>query len=223
MEMLTKKDAIKGIKNPSLMIATNRIFAIGDRIRRGSFEVAAIVASVEQAKMYADDFKSGAEWARAVFGFNKSTFYNMCKVGSTFLSVHAEDVKGVRVVNYHSALVKWGEEDYNTTQLVQLLPIGIEVAVELHEHAVIRPDMTVKEIKEAVTAYRQEAEEAKEKEAEEVEAEEVEVLERYTQTAQVVFDVAEKKVTVTIGQMVYVFDMDEWAEHTNVTETVKKK
>lgn len=221
----TKNEVAAGITNPHLRLATRRIYSIADRICRCSLEVASIVASVEDTKTYKDDFKSSAVWGEQVFGFKRSTFFNMLKVGREWVTV---DSNGL-VHDYHTVLINAGEDDYTVSQLVALFPLGVEAATELHEHGVIQPHMSVRRLKEVVEDYLKEdaeeeaeaPEEPEEAEApEEVEEPEVEVVEEYTHTATVKIVPAESTVYITVGEIVYQFALDEWAAHTNAEKTI---
>lgn len=233
-EIITVKNEVAvGIKNPHLRLATRRIYSIADRIRKSSLEVASIVASVEDTKTYKDDFKKSSEWGEKVFGFRRSTFFNMLKIGREWVSVDTyQSSAGEMVHEYHTILAKAGEDDYTVSQVIALFPLGAEAATELHEHGVIRPDMSVRALKEAVAKYLEEAEEADEaeeveeaeeaEEAEEVEdeAEEVKETEEYTQSATVKIVPAEGTVYITVGEIVYEFSLEEWTQHTNIEKTV---
>lgn len=224
-EIITVKNEVAlGIKNPHLRLATTRIYSIADRIRRCSLEVASIVATVEDTKAYKDDFKSSAVWGEQVFGFKRSTFFNMLKVGREWVTVDAN--------GYHTVFSKVGEDEYTVSQLVALFPLGVPAAVELHEHGVIHPNMSVRRLKEVVEDYLKEdaeedtneaeaPEEVEEVEApEEVEEAEMEVVEEYHHTAEVKIVPAEGVVTVTVGEIVYEFSLEEWAAHTSAEKTV---
>lgn len=234
-EIITiKNEVAANISNPHLRLATKRIFSIGDKIRRASLEVASIVASVEDTKTYKDDFKKSSEWGEKVFGFKRSTFFNMLKIGREWVAVDTYKNKdGATVHDYHSVLVNCGEDDYSVSQLIILFPLGVPAATELHEHGVIKPSMSVRKLKEAVEEYLKDAEEEEEdkeaevsedsnntEEPENVGEAEAEVLEEYQHTATVKIVPAESAVYITVGEIVYQFSIEEWAAHTNAEKTV---
>lgn len=230
----TMKNAVaEKITNPHLRLATRRIYSIGEKIRRCSLEVASIVASVEDTKTYKDDFKNSSEWAEQVFGFKRSTFFNMLKIGREWVQVEHRNIAGGSMYHeYHTVLTKPGEDDYSVSQLTALFPLGVPAAVELHEHGVIQPNMSVRLLKGIVENYLKddveedtnETEEPEEEvnEAEEPEEEEaeVEVVGEYQHTATVKIVPAEGTVTVIVGEIVYEFSLEEWSAHTNPEKTV---
>lgn len=232
-EIITvKNDVAVNIVNPHLRLATKRIFNIGDKIRRASLEVASIVASVEDTKTYKDDFKKSSEWGEKVFGFKRSTFFNMLKVGREWVTVDTyTNENGAITHDYHTILTKRGEDDYTVSQLTVLFPLGVPAATELHEHCVIKPGMSVRDLKEVVKKYLEEAEGAEEAEAsmesdgeeaevsEEVAEADGEVIESYVHSAEVTITPRDNKVTIVVGMIAYEFTLEEWTAHTNAEKT----
>lgn len=121
------------LKNLELTNVTNRIMEIGNSIRANMFEVAKLLAKVEDEELFKDDgFKNTVEYGVSVLGFKKSQMYDLLKVGHTF----------------DTSTLSNGE--YNTTQLQTLAPLGKEIIDKLADEGVISPDMTVAEIKDIV-------------------------------------------------------------------------
>ena len=121
------------LKNLELTNVTNRIMEIGNSIRANMFEVAKLLAKVEDEELFKDDgFKNTVEYGVSVLGFKKSQMYDLLKVGHTF----------------DTPTLSNGE--YNTTQLQTLAPLGKETIDKLADEGVITPDMTVAEIKDIV-------------------------------------------------------------------------
>jgi hypothetical protein len=135
-----------------LQTATDKIFSLGEKIRRNALETCAIIATVEAEKSYeTDGFKSVHEWTAEAFGFKKSTSYNMLNIGRDYIKP-IKNEKG-RITGYASIIAS-DEGDYTVTQLRTLLPIGKDGAVELAESKKITPDMSTRAMKEVVDEYK---------------------------------------------------------------------
>lgn len=137
-----------------LQVATNKVFSLGEKIRRNALETCAIIATVEAEKSYEEDgFKNVHEWTAEAFGFKKSTSYNMLNIGKDYIKP-IKNEKG-RITGYASIIAS-DEGDYTVTQLRTLLPIGTAAAVELAESKKITPDMSTRAMKEVVDEYKDE-------------------------------------------------------------------
>lgn len=171
-EIIRTENAIT-YTNKTLNKATARIFKIGDTVRKCAFETAAIIAAVNETECYKDDgFKSVHEWAMKTFGFKKSTSYNLLKIGNEY----TEQVKsGARDVYRSNLLPADSDNDFTTTQIQLLFPVGHETALSLACTGEIYPEMTCKEISNVVKKYtKDETEEAEEAETKAEEMEEAE-------------------------------------------------
>ena len=155
--------------NKELNKATAKIIALAENVRRSAFATAAIIAQVEANKYYLDDgFKSGAEWASKTFGFAKTAAYNMARIGAEFITPVMNEKN--KITGFISKLVpETATHDYTTTQIVEIMPLGVDNAIKICQSGEITPDMSCKAIREKVKAIlNPEAEAEAEAEAEEM-------------------------------------------------------
>ena len=152
MMIATAPAPVPAFDNKALQIATNKIFKIGETVRKCAFETAFIMAQVEATECFKDDgFNSVHEWAMKTFGFKKSASYTLLRVGKEYTRAIL-DAKG-KVKGYGSNLISQNAGvDFTTTQIEKMLPGGHDLAVELVETAEITPDMTCKEIEKVIKA-----------------------------------------------------------------------
>lgn len=141
--------------NKTLQSATTAIFMIAEKVRRYTFQTAYIMAQVDETECYKDDgFNSVHEWAMQTFGFKKSSSYTLLRVGKEYTRV----TKG-ESINYGSNLIpEHSEEDFTTTQIEKMLPVGHEKAVELVQYGYVTPDMSCREIAKIIKRYTTEEE-----------------------------------------------------------------
>ena len=137
-------------KNKKLQNATMRIFKLGDNIRQKWFEVGAIIAKVDAEELYKDDgFSSVHEWVKKAFKLNKSRSYDLLKIGREYTREVLNNAGNV--VGYECNLLPESTQDnFNTTQVTRMLPLGHDMATHYVEHGDITPDMTVSDIKKFV-------------------------------------------------------------------------
>lgn len=128
--------------NKQLNTATKKIFALGNKAAKAMYEVAAILAKVQNDGTFKDDgFKNAADYAMQTFGFKKSLAYNLIKIGKEYTAENALE----------SNLPHPDNEDFTTNQIGLMLPIGDRDRVaELCENGELTPDMTAQEIRKAV-------------------------------------------------------------------------
>ena len=127
-------------------------------------KIASVMAEIETRALYADDFKSIAEYGERVFGYKKSVVYNMVRIGRDY--INPETGKSVLALE--------NGQDFTFNQLTRMLPLpSVDVAEELVYEEVITPDMTLREIEKAVKAYNKDAEEDGEGEPAEEEPDEI--------------------------------------------------
>lgn len=157
-DMIITTNNIPTYQNKSLQAATNKVFKIGETIRRCAFETAFIMAQVDETECYKDDgFNSVHDWAMKTFGFKKSASYTLLRVGKEYTRA-IPDAKG-RVKGYGSNLIpENATEDFTTTQIEKMLPGGHDLAVELVESEEITPDMTCKQIEKVIKSHTTEDE-----------------------------------------------------------------
>lgn len=153
MTIATKSVTVPAFTNKALQAATNKVFKIGETVRRCAFETAFIMSQVDESECYKDDgFNSVHEWAMKTFGFKKSASYTLLRVGKEYTRT-ISDAKG-KVRGYGSNLISEdAETDFTTTQIEKMLPGGHDLAVELVESEEITPDMTCKEIEKVIKAH----------------------------------------------------------------------
>lgn len=139
--------------NKALNTATQKVYKIGETVRKCAFETAVIIASVEASECYKEDgFNTVHEWTNAAFGFQKSASYTLLKIGREYVR-EVLDGKG-KVKGYTSNLLPEGsEKDFSTTQIEKMLPVGHAFAAELVEREEITPDMTCREIGKIIKSY----------------------------------------------------------------------
>ena len=161
--------------NKALNTATQKVYKIGETVRKCAFETAVIIAGVEASECYKEDgFNTVHEWTNAAFGFQKSASYTLLKIGREYVR-EVLDGKG-KVKGYTSNLLPEGaEKDFSTTQIEKMLPAGHAFAAELVEREEITPDMTCREIGKIIKSYTNPDEE-KEEQAEGTETAEVETV-----------------------------------------------
>ena len=148
--------------NKALNTATQKVYKIGETVRKCAFETAVIIASVEASECYKEDgFNTVHEWTNAAFGFQKSASYTLLKIGREYVR-EVLDGKG-KVKGYTSNLLPEGsEKDFSTTQIEKMLPAGHAFAAELVEREEITPDMTCREIGKVIKGYLHDEDEKEE-------------------------------------------------------------
>lgn len=138
--------------NKELHNASMAIFKIAENIRTRWFEIAAIVAMVDSKELYKDDgFASVHEWVSKTFAFAKTTSYELLKIGKEY--VREVYNKSGKVIGYECNLVPEGADNFSSTQVRKLLPVGHELAAELVTDGEITPDMTTAKIGKIVKAH----------------------------------------------------------------------
>lgn len=134
------------LTDKALIKYTDRIMGLGVNIRKSMLKVAHILSIIDEKEHYASDgFASVAEYAESVLGIKKSQTNNLVRIGRIFVNGYSGE----------SVLPHETNDDYNSTQLVALLPLkSQELALDLANSGVINPHMTVKDIKEAIEPYK---------------------------------------------------------------------
>lgn len=136
--------------NKGLKTATNRIIKATEQTAKSLMTIALTMVEIEEKELYKDDFSSVVEYGAEVFGYKKSAVYNMLKVGRQYLLPDTQK----------SIFADEDGTDFTFNQLSRLLPLpSVEVATELVESETITPDMTLRQIEDAVKAYNHKDEE----------------------------------------------------------------
>jgi hypothetical protein len=118
----------------------DKIKGYGKNIRTNYLKIAKELYEIDKSECYLDDgFEDTQDFASKVLNIQKTTSYNLIRIGREFLS---ED--GSR-----TALTDKGN-DYGVSQLQILLPLGVDKAKELHDEEIIKPEMSVRQLKTIV-------------------------------------------------------------------------
>lgn len=160
MEELTSKKL--SLIDKDLKDYTTKIKKCGDNIRKNYIKIAHLLAEVDTKECYLEDgFESVVDYASQVLGIQKTTAYNMLKIGKEYISESGE----------RTILTDTGA-DYSVSQIQALLPLGVEKVKEINEEGVITPEMSVRQIKNIVRGL--DAEETPEDDENTVDGESVE-------------------------------------------------
>ena len=136
MEELRTVNA-KEITNKELKGYTNKIKSCGDNIRKNYIKISFLLNEIDESECYLDDgFSDVQEYASKVLNIQKTTCYNLLKIGKEFINP-----EGTRTVLTESG------NDYGVSQLQVLLTVGVDKAKELHNNETISPDMSVRQLK----------------------------------------------------------------------------
>lgn len=127
--------------NEDLNKATQKIFTVGSRIQKNLYEIAYILAKVEERELYTEDgFKNTAEYAQKTFGFKKTMAYSLLKIGKDFTTSKHESILPHEKGN-----------DFSVTQVEKCLPLkDPEKVIELVVAEEITPEMSAKEISQVI-------------------------------------------------------------------------
>lgn len=134
------------LKNKKLSEQTKSIKNLLYGAKRSIFEISVRLVIIRNEKLYEDDFKDVFEYAEKVLGYKKNMVYKLMVTAEKFIE---ENPQG----GYVSILVH-DNEDYTVSQLIELNSIESDEAIRLDELEVISPNMTTREIREVVKAYK---------------------------------------------------------------------
>lgn len=139
MEELTTTTTQK-LVNKELKDYTKKLKNCGDNIRKNYIKISFLLNEIENTECYLDDgFEDTIDYASKVLNIQKTTTYNLLKIGKEFIAESGE----------RTVLTDKGN-DYGVSQLQALLPVGVERAKELHDEGTITPDMSVRQIKQII-------------------------------------------------------------------------
>ncbi len=139
MEELTTITTQK-LVNKELKDYTKKLKNCGDNIRKNYIKISFLLNEIESSECYLDDgFEDTIDYASKVLNIQKTTTYNLLKIGKEFIAESGE----------RTVLTDKGN-DYGVSQLQALLPVGVERAKELHNEGTITPDMSVRQIKQII-------------------------------------------------------------------------
>lgn len=138
MEELTSKKL--SLIDKDLKDYTAKIKKCGDNIRKNYIKIARLLFEVESKECYLEDgFESTIDYASQVLGIQKTTAYNMLKIGKEYIAESGD----------RTILTDTGA-DYSVSQIQALLPLGVEKVKEINDEGTINPEMSVRQIKNLV-------------------------------------------------------------------------
>ena len=155
-EIVTINNMPQKLVNKQLAKATDSIYKIAMGIKRNLYEIAYIISTVDESKCYEEDgFESVHQWTEKSFGFKKTMSYSLLKIGKEYTRT-IKDAKTGRITGYTSNLLPlaFDKEDFTTTQVEAMLPLGYEKAKEEVDAQNITPDMSAKEIKKYIKSLK---------------------------------------------------------------------
>ena len=213
-ELVTKK-----FENQSLAKATEEIIRLQKNVNQSLISVAGISGEVAKSESYKDDgFKSAQEWLMNTFNYKKSTAYTMVKIGKEYVQLEMNGCLPIYKTIFANSET---DEDFTLTQLEKLLPLGKEkIEVYLYTGN-LKYSMTVKEIKEFVSAIKSLEKKSEEPETEETEPE-TEETEPETEETEPETKETEKHLNATIK--IYndcIFVNDEKYEFSDLNKVIK--
>ena len=215
-ELTTKK-----FENQSLAKATEEIIRLQKNVNESLISVAGISGEVAKSGSYKDDgFKSAQEWLMNTFNYKKSTAYTMVKIGKEYVQLEMNDCLPIYKTIFANSET---DEDFTLTQLEKLLPLGKERIEAYLSTDDLKYSMTVKEIKEFVSAIKSLEKKSKETEPETEETEpETEETEPETEETEPETEEKEKHYNATIEICNdCIFVNDEKYEFSDLNKVIK--
>lgn len=135
-------------KNKKLAQHTKAIEKLMLATKRNMFEIAVRLNVIATEKLYeADEYKDVFDYANKVLGYKKNFVYKLVAVAEKFIDESA-DGKG------YISIIAHENEDYSVSQLIELNSLEADTVSQLDAEEEISPDMTTKEIREVVKAYK---------------------------------------------------------------------
>ena len=134
------------INDPKLKEVTTAIRKAGANVIGNTFKIAALIAKVDADELYAaDGFTDTFDYVKQCFGLEKSSAYSLIKVGKEFI----EEIESGKTTKFETLLTH-GDRDFSISQVIKMLPLGIEKAKELTADGVIDVDMSCRQIEKIV-------------------------------------------------------------------------
>lgn len=132
------------INNPQLKEVTTAIRKAGANVIGNTFKIAALIAKVDNEELYAEDgFSDTFDYVKKCFGLEKASAYSLIKIGKDFITADENGKK-------YETLLTHGERDFSISQVIKMLPLGLEKAQELTADGVIDVDMSCRAIEKIV-------------------------------------------------------------------------
>lgn len=142
----------KTFGNESLKKATEEIVSLHKNVNQSLISVAGIAGEVATSESYKDDgFKSAQEWLMKTFNYKKSTAYTMVKIGKEYVQLEIDVCLPIYKTIFANPET---DEDFTLTQLEKLLPLGKEKIEAYLNTGDLKYSMTLKEIKDFVSAIK---------------------------------------------------------------------
>lgn len=217
----------KTFGNESLKKATEEIISLQKNVNQSLISVAGIAGEVATSESYKDDgFKSAQEWLMKTFNYKKSTAYTMVKIGIEYVQLEIDVCLPIYKTIFANPET---DEDFTLTQLEKLLPLGKEKIEAYLSTGDLKYSMTVKEIKDFVSAIKSLEKKSEESETETEEPEtEAEKPETEAEEPETEAEELDCKVTIEIweegifvdGKKYEFSDLNKVIKY--IRETVKK-
>lgn len=160
MDLMTVTNRPKFL-NPELERATKVLMNCDMQIKARQYDIAAILAEIDNRKLYEQDgFGSAVEYANTTFGIQKSVAYLLIEVGTNYTRPILND-KG-KCIGHCSNIVPPANPDkqdaplidFTTGQLSRVTSLGREKVLELVKSGDLSPTMTYKDINALVKAHK---------------------------------------------------------------------
>lgn len=134
------------INNPDLKAVTTEIRKAGANVIGNTFKIAALIARVDDEELFVEDgFEDVFDYVKTCFGLEKTSAYNLIKVGREFIA----EIENGKTTKFETLLTH-GARDYSISQVFKMLPLGIEKAKELTADGVINETMSCRQIEKVV-------------------------------------------------------------------------
>ena len=134
------------INNAELKKVTESIRKAGANVIGNTYKIAALISHVNETELYLEDgFVDVFDYVKQCFGLEKSSTYSLIKVGESFI----EEVKKGNNTTYQTLLTH-DAKDFSISQVIKMLPLGIDKARELTADGVITEDMSCRQIEKIV-------------------------------------------------------------------------
>ena len=134
------------INNPELKKITLDIRKSAANVIGNTYKIAALIAHVDKDELYIEDgFADVFDYVKQCFGLEKSSTYNLIRVGSEFITA----VEHGKIKSFETLLTH-GDKDYSISQVFKMLPLGIDKAKELTADGVINETMSCRQIEKIV-------------------------------------------------------------------------
>lgn len=136
------------LTNKKLLQHTKAIEKLMTATKRNMFEISARLLVIRNENLFEQDgFKDVFDYAERMFGYKKNMVYKMTTTAEKFIEQSPTGKGYVSILTHENS-------DYTVSQLIELNSLEPDTAVKLDEQEVISPDMSTKEIREVVKAYK---------------------------------------------------------------------